>query len=999
MKAEGKDGYFLEYQPKYSKYRFLMRKRIVEILLVSSIYDSFIMEEDMRLSDQIYEEFQNLNLRTLPHISRTSSVSQALELLGERKFDLVITMHRLGEVDPSIFAKKVKRTQDIPVILLLNNSSELQILESDKTPDVHIDKVFVWNGNTNVFVAIIKLLEDRMNVDQDTIIGDVRIIIVVEDSIRFYSLYLPVLYSEIMHQTHRLIHEGRNDYHSLLQMSSRPKILLASTYEEAISYYERYKDHLLGLITDIKFPRNGALDDFAGFDLARAIREENPTLPIMLQSSNESNREAAESIHGYFVNKNDRSLIHELRNFMLNFMGFGSFTFRLPTNEIVAVANNLFEMREVIETVPLSSLVFHAQSDHFSGWLSARGEFEIARSLKPRKVSEFEEKEDLRQLIITFVDMILQERLGTIVDFDRLGYHPNSRFIRLRPGSLGGKGRGLAFLLYLRSLFSAGFNKEFPNIYIQIPKTFVIGTDEFEKFMQRNHLNDFVITDATDEMIKERFVNAQISKSLESDLEFIFKDIKQPLAVRSSNIFEDSLFQPFAGVFATYMLPNCNPSVEERINQLAMAIKLVYASTYLRLARSYAETIRVSLAGSRMAVIIQEVVGRQYQDRFYPTYSGTAASYNYYPLGDRLQPEDRIAHLVLGLGKTVVDGGLARRFSPKRPEINLYSETEQMIKESQRDFYAIKSECYKSIDLEKGENSFLERYDLRNAIQDRTLKEIADTYNHNDNTFSSGYWNEGAGFPVITFNRQLKYGTFPMAQIINRVLKLGEEAMGCPVEIEFAGDFADDTDKTPKFYLLQIRPFMAHEENLGKEIEASRDELFVCSNEISGNRVINDIQDLVYVKPESFDNTKTLSMVEEVNQINKKLTKEERPYILIGPGRWGTHDRHLGIPVDWAAINGARVIMEVDLADFKVDHSQGSHFFHNITSAGIPYFCVKYNSEKDFLDWEWLEKVNTIEETDFFKHVRTLSPLLVIVNGKKREGRIIKPNPAKKWRD
>jgi len=997
--VDEKDGYFLEYQPKYRKYRYLMRKRIVEILLVSSIYDSFIMEEDMRLSDQIYEEFHNLNLRTLPHISRASSVSQAFKLLKERDFDLVITMRRLGEEDPTVFAEEVKKIQDIPVILLLNNSTETRYLNIDNPRLDNIDKVFVWDGNTSVFVAIIKLLEDRMNVDQDTSVGDVRVIIVVENSIRFYSLYLPALYSEIMRQTHRLIHEGRSDYHSLLQMSSRPKILLACTYEEAMEYYEKYKDHLLGLITDIKFPRNGALDPTAGFELVRAIRDEAPTLPILFQSSDEDNRKKAVSLKGSFVNKFESSLIHELRNFMKTFMGLGPFTFRLPNHEVISIAHDLFEFREYVEKVPIESLIFHAQSDHFSGWLSARGEFEMSRKIKPRKVSEFEDMEDLRLMLLTATDMIVHERLGTIVDFDRENFRPGSRFIRLRPGSLGGKGRGIAFLLYLRSLFGVGFAREFPNIYIQVPKTYVIGTDEFENFMQENELYDFVISDATDVMIRDRFVKAKISDSLRSDLEFIFKGNQEPLAIRSSSNFEDSLFQPFAGVFATYMIPNCNPSLDERIEQLVRAIKLVYASTYLRLARSYAETIAVSLAGLRMAVIIQEVVGNQYEDRYYPTFAGSAASYNYYPLGDRLQPEDRIAHLVLGLGKAVVEGGLTRHFSPKRPKINLNSSTDQILNDSQREFFAIQMDCQKKIDLEKGEDSFLARYDLRNAIQDKTLTEVADTFNHNDGSFSSGFWNENAGYPVITFNRQLKFGTFPMAQIINRVLILGEKAMGCPVEIEFAGNLPIHPNGMPNFYLLQLRPFMEHEENLGREIETVEDELFVYSSEISGNRLIKNIQDIVYVKPESFENTKTSLMVNEVNQINRKLVQAENSYILIGPGRWGTNDRHLGIPVDWSAINGARVILEVDLADFTVDHSQGSHFFHNITSAGIPYFCVKYKAKNDFLDWEWLENVETIEETTFFKHVRTTSPMLVIVNGKKREGRIIKPGPAKKWLD
>jgi len=991
MKAEEKNGYLFEYQPKFLKYRLLMRKRIGEILLVSSIYDSYIMEEDIRLSDQIYEEFHNLNLRTLPHISRASSVSQALMLLKERKFDLVITMRRLGELDPWVFAETVKGIQDIPVILLLNNSTEIQYLTRKKYPNQHIDNVFVWNGNSNVFVAIIKLIEDQMNVSQDTFDGDVRVIIVVENSIRFYSLFLPALYAEIMRQTHHLIHEGMNDYHSLLQMSSRPKILLARTYEEAVGYYQKYKDYLLGMIVDVKLPRNGIMDETAGFELIQNIRKEAQTLPILFQSSNESNRQKAELLQGYFANKNDSSLIYELRTFMLNYMGFGPFTFRLPTNEIVAVAHNLFEFREIVETIPLEAIIYHGKNDHFSGWLYARGEFEMARKLKPRKVSEFEEMDDLRQLLITSTDAILQERLGTITDFDRASYHPNARFIRLRPGSLGGKGRGIAFLLYLRNLFSAGLKKEFPNIHIHIPKTFVIGTDEFEKFMQRNDLYDLVISDVTDELIKERFVNAQISDSLKADLAFILQNIKKPLAIRSSNIFEDSLYQPFAGVFATYMIPNCNPSLEERVNQTLTAIKLVYASTFLKLARSYAETLGVSLAGSRMAVIIQEVVGKQYQDRFYPTFSGTAASYNYYPLGNKLQPEDRIAHLVLGLGKMVVEGGLSRRFSPKLPAINLYSDPQQMLRESQRTFYAVKMACYQNIDLKEAEDTFLEQYNLQDAMQDQTLTEIADTYHPNDDTFSGGFLKENAGSPVITFNRQIKHHTFPIAQITNRVLKLGEEAMGCPVEIEFAGNLSDNSIENPSFYLLQIRPFMEHEEILNEEVEASPENLLVHSSRVSGNRVIKDIQDIVYVKPDDFDNTKTFEMAAEINSINKRLTHEQRPYILIGPGRWGTNDPHLGIPVDWTAISGVRVIIEVDLADFKVDHSQGSHFFHNIISAGIPYLCAKCDSEKDFVDWEWLEQIAIIEETLYFKHVRTSAPLIVVVNSKNREGQIIKP--------
>ncbi len=985
-------NYQLQYRPKYQNYRYLMRNRINSILLVSSTYDSFIIEEDARLSDQIFEEFHNLNLRTLPHIFRATSVTRALELLEDRQFDLVITMRRLGEINPMKFAEQVKTIQDIPVVLLLNNSSELQYLPAKALENSQIDHTFVWNGNSTVFVAIIKLLEDRMNVDEDIQIGDIRVIIVIEDSIRFYSLYLPVLYSEIMLQTQRLISEGANDYLSLLQMRSRPKILLARTYQEAWGYYQKYEDHMLGMISDIRFPKDGELVEDAGFDLVKKVRRESPTLPIMMQSSDEHNREQSEELKCFFVNKNSNSLLQDLRTFMMDYMGFGSFTFRTPDDKVVGKADTLFELRQELEKVPLESFIYHAQNDHFSGWMAARGEFSVARQLKPRKVSEFEDKEDLRQLILASVDNILQERMGIIINFDRENYHPHSRFIRLRPGSLGGKGRGLAFLLFLRSSFAEGFRKEFPEVDIQVPKTVVIGTDEFDQFMQDNDLFAYVAEGHTDQEIKERFLAGRIAGALWEDLRYIYGDNTRPLAVRSSNIFEDSLFQPFAGVFATYMLPNCHNDPEVRLSQLVSAVKLVYASAYLELAQSYAETLSISLGESRMAVVIQEVVGDTHGNRYYPTYSGTAASYNYYPLGKHLQPEDRIAFVALGLGKTVVQGGLSRRFSPKRPEVNIYGSVEDEIRSSQSNFYAVDLVHQENIDPQKGEANFLVNCTLRDAIEDKTLTEIADTYDRQGGRLNSGFWDEKVGAPVITFNRQLKLNTFPLAGIINRVLQIGEEAMGCPVEVEFAGNLSKEKDGLSTFRLLQIRPFLEHEESMivnGEEIPEER--LLVFSSVVSGHRSILDIQDIVYVKPEKFDLTKTVEMVDEIKALNRNLVKNGSPYILIGPGRWGTCERHLGIPVIWSDINGARVIMEVDLEDFQVDHSQGSHFFHNISSAGIPYFYIQYNSESDFLDWDWLEDLPSSTETTFFRHVRTEKPMMVIANGKERSGKVVKP--------
>ncbi len=481
-------------------------------------------------------------------------------------------------------------------------------------------------------------------------------------------------------------------------------------------------------------------------------------------------------------------------------------------------------------------------------------------------------------------------------------------------------------------------------------------------------------------------------EELWDDLRFIYSDQKKPLAVRSSSIFEDSLFQPFAGVFSTYMLPNSHPELEVRINQLISAIKLVYASTYLKLARSYAETLGISLGESRMAVVIQEVVGQTHNERYYPDFSGTAASYNYYPLGKHLQPEDRIAFVALGLGKTVVDGGLSRRFSPKRPKVNIFASVEDEISSSQSSFFAVRISQEEQINLERGEYSFLESCSLRDAIEDKTLGEVADTYDSQGGRLTSGFWDEKAGAPVVTFNRQLKYNTFPLAAIINRVLQLGEEAMGCPVEIEYAGNFSSGNGEMADFKLLQLRPFLEHEESMMiEDLDLPDEKLFVSSSVVSGYRSITDIQDIIYVKPEDFDLTKTVEMVNEVMALNRAMIEEGSPYILIGPGRWGTCERHLGIPVVWSDISGARVIMEVDLEDFQVDHSQGSHFFHNISSAGIPYFYIKHNSRTDFLDWEWLESLKPVQEGAYFRHVRTKKPLTVIANGKKRSGKIIKP--------
>ncbi len=978
-----------DYRPKYQIFHELMINRINKVLLVSSYYDNFILEEDGRLSDQIFEEFHNLNLRTLPDVTRVATANEALNLLEEQTFDLVITMRRLGDIDPFSFGTQVKIIQDIPVVLLLNNPADVPYLP-DITSGEGIDKIFLWNGDSTVFVAIIKHLEDKMNVDHDTRVGLVRVIIVIEDSIRFYSIFLPIIYSEIMKQTHRLISEGVNDYHHLLQMRTRPKILLASTYEEAMDYYDQYRESVIGIISDVRFSRGGVLDESAGLTFIKQIKKDNPTLPVALQSSNEKNRIRAESLGVFFINKFSRKLLKRIRGYMLNFLGFGDFKFRLSDGTEVSRAKNILELERAIATVPKESLIYHGSNDHFSGWLMNRGEFDIAQRIKPVKVSEFTQAEDLRKFLLSAVNSILEEKTGGVInDFSKDTFHSSIRFTRLRPGSLGGKGRGIAFLQFLLNSFLLA-DELSEVVSIRIPKTIVIGTDEWDHFMDENEeLHDIALSDTPDKEIKKRFTQAKLDDKLEDDLRHILKTLTGPLSVRSSSLMEDSQFQPFAGVFETYMLPN-NQDLETRVELLCNAIKLVFASSFLEQAKSYAESTGQSIEESKMAVVIQQVVGRTRPNNLsYPCFSGVATSYNYYPIS-YMKPEDRIVFLAAGLGKTIVDGGLTHRFCPKYPELSFYSTQDQMFVNGQKDFFAIDLSS-QSKSFERGEDSFL----MNSSIFDldpETLKNIADTYDHNDQLIRPGFSGDGA--PIISFSRQLKYGGVPFAKLLTKILQLGEQTMGSSVEIEFAGNFQLVPGKKVTFYLLQIRPYTQYEVILDEEKEtASEDQILIRSSLASGNTILTNICDIVYVKPEAFNKLKTQDMVLEIGEINKRLKKRETPYILIGFGRWGTFDSSLGIPVKWHHISGAKVIIEAGLENFQVEHSQGSHFFQNITTANIGYLFVNYKSKSDYVDWQWLsEQEEVVDEQVFFKHVRVHNPFYVRIDGRNREGLILKPD-------
>jgi len=983
------ESFFFEYKPKYKVFHELMRIRMRNVLLVSSIYDSFMIEEDGRLSDQIYEEFKNLNLRTLPRITRVSSTYEALSLLKENDFDLVITMRRLGDIDAFSFGKKVKEIQDIPVILLLNSVVEINYVPEQSKRE-GIDRIFVWNGDSKIFVAIIKHLEDKFNADYDTKNGHVRVFIFVEDSIRFYSLLLPELYGELMRQTHRLITEGTNDFQDLLKMRVRPKILLAENYEEALYYYEKYKEYVMGIISDVEFPKNGKLDKKAGFTFVKEVKEEFPNLPVILQSSKKQYKEKAEALGVFFIHKRSHGMIWDLSKWLLEYVGFGDFIFRSRDGKEITRAKDVIDFYQKLSEVPLDTLVYHGQSDHFSNWLNARGEFDVASTLKPRKVSEFTSQELRDFLIDTISKVVIEKTRGIINDFSRDSYHPEILFLRLRPGSLGGKGRGLAFLMFLLNSFM--IEDEFENVSIEIPKTIVIGTDEFDKFMDRNNLYDFALSDAEDAEIKERFVKSKLSKSLRDDLLFLLHDFHGPLAVRSSSLLEDSAYQPFAGIFDTYMIPNNHLNIKQRVEQLCTAIKLVYASPFLKLAKSYAETINQTVEESKMAVVIQKVVGKEHNQRFYPDLSGTASSYNFYPFGDYMKPEDRIAYVALGLGKIIMEGGQSMRFCPKYPKLNYYSTPDQLLNQSQKYFYAIDL-SYKAFDI-FDTDPFVKEFDLVDAIKDGTLSKIADTYDPSNKSLNLGYFGEGS--PVITFSSQLKLDTFPLAAIISRILSVGERAMGSSIEIEFAGQFKESSKEKNIFYILQIRPFL-QQEVLTRETFEDIDvkNLVAYSDHVSGNLIRKDIYDIVYIRPESFDKMKTFEMIEEIDQLNSELSSQGKPYILIGFGRWGSTDHFLGIPVKWNNISGAKLIIEAGLENFQVDFSQGSHFFHNIVTSNIGYLHLKYGAKKHFIDWDWIRKQKHVKDLKYASHVITKKPLVIRIDAQKREGMIIKPHSPK----
>jgi hypothetical protein len=977
-----------DYEPKFTAFHDLMKFRVREILLVSSFYDAFVLEEDGGLSERIFSEYVDLNLRFIPRITRVSSAEEALNAVKEGHYNMVITMTRISHMNPLEFGQKVKELKPgMPVVLLTYEWVEQELLiRTRKTRS--IDKVFYWTGDTRILLAIIKYIEDLENVDNDIQLG-VRVILLIEDSPRFHSMFLAMLYTEIMTQTRLLISEGVNDLHRLLRMRARPKILMAETYEEGMKLYKKYKDNLLGVISDVRFPRKEIIDPQAGFRFARKVKREIPDLPFLLQSSNLANREIAHEDGLNFLYKNSENLLSDLQRFMFSNFGFGDFVFKNARGEEIARARNLQEFEEKIQIIPNESIVYHGCRNHISIWLRARTEFEAADRLRPKKVSDFTSIDDLRKFIRQEIRKLKRRnQVGVITDFGQTKPDYQNSFIRLGSGSLGGKARGIAFLNTL--LAQTKLAEKFHNVEIRTPHTFVICSEVFEEFIRANDLLEFAIKETRNNTIARKFLKARLPGKITNDLQTLLKEITYPTAVRSSSILEDSQMLPFAGLYSTYMLPNNNPGFKKRLKQLYDAIKLVYASVFFKSPKEYVKNTNFRIEEEKMAVIIQQVVGQNYDNKFYPVVSGIAQSYNFYPISHQ-EPEDGVVQLALGLGILVVEGGPGFRFSPRYPEMNPpYSSAVEFMEKSQNYFYALDLSNV-NIKVINDEKFSLKRCDLTEAEAHGSLFFVGSTFCGEDNAIRDTLSIKGSR--IVTFANILKYRLFPLADILEEILKISKESFGSHIEMEFAVNIFKDKTRKPQFYLLQIRPMVTGHEGDEVALDDIKKETVLCSSSHSmGSGVFKDFFDVVFVDPDMFNASKTRLIAAEVGEINKKLCEENRKYVLIGFGRWGTADPWLGIPVEWYHISNARMIIEANLEGFHVDPSQGSHFFHNLTSLGLGYFHIKRNSAGEFIDWAWLKSQKPLRKTKFVTHVRVEKPLTIKINARNSRGVILKPS-------
>ncbi len=973
---------------RFHDYQDLMRYRIMDILLVSTPYDTFILEEAGELAERMLGEFRNLDLHYAPALTGVTSGAEALRLAREqRRINLIITTPHLPDMDAAELARRVKAEGlNIPVVLLAWDTRELREFQT-RVDTTEIERTFLWQGDARILVAIVKSVEDRRNVEHDTSAVGVQVILLIEDNVRYYSSFLPLIYAELLQHSRRVVKEGLNLSQQILRMRARPKILLCTTWEEAVQVFDTHAEEVLGIISDVQFPRDGVKSAEAGADFARRVSSAYPDIPVILHSSRPENEALAAKVGANFLLKGSPLLLQELRKVMLEDFAFGDFVFKGTRGNELDRAADLRSLEEKLATVPDESVARHASRNHFSRWLKARTEFALAHELRPRRLSDYKDVQGLREsLIRTIADYRLEQSQVLVTDFDRATFDLSGDFYRIGGGSLGGKARGLAFVR--RMLGERRLRHHFDGIKVAVPETAVLGTNIFDEFLELNDIKNFAIECDDDAEIRRRFLAARFPEEAEWDVAAFLEKAAWPLAVRSSSLLEDSQHQPFTGVYETLMLPNNDWSLGERLEQALEAIKRVYASTFCQHAKAYLRATPYRLEEEKMAVLLQRIVGSARGPRFYPDFSGVARSHNFYPTPP-LEAEDGIVAVGLGMGRIIVEGGACLRFSPKHPRhILQFSSVPEILETTQREFWAL---CMEGGTGNAGMRE--EAFDLKAAEEDGALAAVGSTYSPENDAVYDGLSRSGPR--VVTFAPILKHEAFPLAEVIGTLMKDGEEGMGAPVEIEFAVSLATQPGKRSEFGFLQLRPLALTREMEALELGEVDQAAVLCrSARVLGNGRLADILDLVVVDFRRFERAKSREAAAEVTRLNAVLLSEKRPYALIGVGRWGSRDPWLGIPVTWDQVAGAQVIVEAGLRDLNVTPSQGTHFFQNLTSFNVGYFTVNPEAGDGFIDWEWLDAQPALSHADHVRHLRLDQPILVLMDGKRNEGVILKERGA-----
>ncbi len=964
----------------YTRFKFgednfhnLMQKRVRNVLLIASYYDAYILEQDGRLSEQIVGEFRQLDLSMSPMITTMMLNDDIEAAIREEKYDLVVFMMRLNSRKVFELAASIKQIEpDLPIVLLINRYSYNISLFRRSDLNLFHD-IFLWMGDARLFVAIIKSIEDMRNAEYDTTNGNVRVILLVENTVYQCSKVLPILYSMIMEQTQELIRTELNDVNKRLLMRTRPKVIMAHTFEDAVRLYEKYKDNLLSVISNVNMRHNGRFDASAGIRLLRRVRSELPTLPLLMMSIDRANLQHADQIQAAFIDKNSQRFNVKLKRFIMHYLGFGPFFFRRSDGEIISRANSLPEFEHNLKTIPDESLLYHSQQNDYSTWLIAHGFYHVAQELRSLSASDFPDVAALRNYLVTIFDDIRHKRnRGKVINFDESSIDERDRILLLSTGSLGGKGRGLAFLNAL--LTTLDLEKDFPGVKIKVPGTVIVGTDEFDLFVEHNHIHDKALNISSEEVVRV-FLHGELSPQLIVRLKIYLNHARYPLAVRSSGLLEDSQSQPFAGIYDTFMLPNNHPDEDVRLKQLADAIKMVFSSPFQKDQRNYIESINYKLQEEKMAVVIQEIAGKEYiAGNHFPLISGVAQSHNFYPV--YTEPGDGVAHIAVGLGRIVVEGEKTFQYSPGKPNIDILK-IEDVVESNQDSFFALDL-ADKEFDISKGEDVTMNRISITSKLKGDVFLPVTSVYDYERKQFLDGKYVQGPR--VITYRNPIRYGDFPLSGILSRVLELGEAALGVPVEIEFAVDLSPAT-----FTLLQIRPLFVQHDTVDIDIDHfDRDNLLLLSTRALGNGVISGLHDIVYLQNDRFEVTKTVEMKDELEEINRFMKEQGRQYILIGPGRWGSRDRFLGIPIKWTHIDMAKVIVEAGLPHFQVEASQGSHFFHNLVALNIGYFNVPHETDDSFIDWQTVEGFEIEKSWKYFRLTHLEKPLKVRMDGKKR---------------